>query len=180
MSHPAPDPPVTFQAFYQRYHVDYLQYAYLHLGDRAAAVETVELVFVQLLETWPKVLTQPSVQRYAHSVLRRTLANQVVLRHGGTALVETATFAKVRMVTRRQLEVMESSLGLYAAIARLPERQMDVIVMRFILGYDVTRVADILGVSVGTVRSHIHAARRRLARELGVQYSKETEAEEIA
>ncbi|MGA5143239.1 RNA polymerase sigma factor [Streptomyces azureus] len=139
----------------------------------------MELVFVRLLETWPDVLTQPSVQRYAHSELRRTLAAQMVLRHDGIALVETATFAKVRMVTRRQREVLESSLGPYAAIAWLPERQMDV-VMRFVLGYDVRRVAEVLGVSVGAVRSHIHAARRPVTRELGLQYSKETEAEEIA
>ncbi|MFF7189597.1 RNA polymerase sigma factor [Streptomyces sp. NPDC008222] len=180
MTSPVPDPPLDFQAFYQHYHRAYLNYAYLQLGERTTAIETVESVFVQLLETWPEVLTQPSVQRYAYSVLRRAIANHLVLRHGSTALVETATFAKVRVAVRRQLEVLESSLGLYAAIARLPERQMDVVVMRFVLGYSVTTVAETMGVSTGTVRSHIHAARRRLAHELGVQYSKETEAEEIA
>lgn len=57
---------------------------------------------------------------------------------------------------------------------------MDVVVRRCVLGYDVTTVAEIMGVSTATVRSHIHAARQRLAHELGVQYRKEAEAEEIA
>ncbi|MEU0068740.1 hypothetical protein ABZ027_04105 [Streptomyces sp. NPDC006332] len=78
MSRPMPDPPLDFQAFYQRYHRVYLRYAHLHLRERKAAIETVESVFVQLLETWSDVLTQPRVHRYAHSVLRRTLARRAV------------------------------------------------------------------------------------------------------
>ncbi|GAA3352670.1 hypothetical protein GCM10017744_002640 [Streptomyces antimycoticus] len=92
--------------------------------------------------------------------------------------MQTTTFAQVRAATRRQLEVRESSLCLYVAIARLPERQMDVIIFRFVLGYDLDEVAEMMGVSNGTVRSHTHAARRQLAKDLGIR-GNSLEEEEI-
>ncbi|WP_445521345.1 RNA polymerase sigma factor [Streptomyces sp. NEAU-174] len=170
MASKVPDePPLDFKAFYQQYHRAYLRYAKLHLGNREAAIETVELAFAELLQCWPDVLTAPSVQRYAQSVLRSAIHSRLVRTGRASAFVETAVFDRVRATARRQLEVMESSLGLYAAIANLPERQLDVIIFRFVLGYDLPRVAEIMGVSNGTVRSHIHAARRQLARELGIR-----------
>ncbi|WP_445520935.1 RNA polymerase sigma factor [Streptomyces sp. NEAU-174] len=175
----APDePPLDFQAFYQQYHRPYLRYTLLHLGDSAVAIETVEAAFAELLQSWTDVLTAPSVQRYAHSVLRSAITSRQVATGRDSAFVQTATFARVRAAARRQLEVLESSLGLYAAIARLPERQMDVILFRFVLGYDLDKVAEMMGVSNGTVRSHIHAARRQLAKDLGIR-GNSLEEEEI-
>ncbi|MEV4443266.1 sigma-70 family RNA polymerase sigma factor, partial [Streptomyces sp. NPDC049577] len=152
MASSPPEPPLAFQAFYQRYHRVYLRYALLHLGDSKAAIEAVETVFVQLLESWGTVLSEPSVPRYAISILRQAIAAQLVMTEpAGSALVATTTFAKVRESVRNQLKVLESSLGLYAAIARLPERQLDVVLLRFVLGYEVPQVAEIMGVSCGTV-----------------------------
>ncbi|MFD4833229.1 RNA polymerase sigma factor [Streptomyces uncialis] len=171
--------PLDFQAFYQTYHRSYLRYALLQVGDEETALDLVEVVFARLLEDWPKVLREASVQRYGFSVLRHVIATHLSLARRSRALVETAAFEKVRVVVRRQLEVMESALGLYSAIARLPERQMDVIVLRFVLGYDMSCTAEIMGISTGTVRSHLHSARRRLAGEIGVRWDS-WEAEEIA
>ncbi|MFE2373445.1 RNA polymerase sigma factor [Streptomyces sp. NPDC059398] len=57
---------------------------------------------------------------------------------------------------------------LYAAIARLPERQYDVLLLRYVLQYDQARTAFIMGVPQETVRSHIRHAKRKLARDLGL------------
>ncbi|MEW1548306.1 RNA polymerase sigma factor [Streptomyces tsukubensis] len=171
--------PLDFQAFYQTYHRDYLLYALLQVGSEKTALDLVEVVFAQLLEDWPEVLREPNVQRYAFSVLRHAIGVHHALTGSPGALVETAAFERVRVAVRRQLEVMESSLGLYSAIARLPRRQMDVIVFRFVLGYGVRSTAEIMGISMGTVRSHLHSARRQLAVEVGVRWDSR-EPEEIA
>lgn len=171
--------PLDFQAFYQTYHRPYLRYALLQLGDEVAAADVVEVVFAQLLEDWPDVLRAASVQRYAFALLRHAIAAHLVLARRPGAFVETAVFEKVRAAVRRQLEVMESSLGLYSAIARLPERQMDVIVLLFVLGYERQQTADIMGNSLGTVRSHLYSARRHLAEDVGVRWDSRT-SEEIA
>ncbi|MFI6530185.1 RNA polymerase sigma factor [Streptomyces uncialis] len=171
--------PLEFEAFCQTYHRPYLKYALLHLGDRAAAVDTVEVVFAQLLEDWDDVLVMASVHRYAFAVLRHAIAARLALSGRPTAMVEAAVFERVRTVVRRQMEVMESALGLYSAIARLPERQLDVIILLFVLGYGKHQTASIMGISPGTVRSHLHTARRQLARDVGVPWDSSWEAEEI-
>jgi RNA polymerase sigma-70 factor (ECF subfamily) len=37
---------------------------------------------------------------------------------------------------REQMASIDSGLGLYEAIARLPERQFDAVLLRYVLGYD--------------------------------------------
>ncbi|MCD9146107.1 RNA polymerase sigma factor [Streptomyces albireticuli] len=69
---------------------------------------------------------------------------------------------------RTQLQVMESSLGLFTAIASLPSRQYDVIVLHYVLGYPCSRIANIMGIKPDTVRSHRRLARERIATKLGL------------
>jgi RNA polymerase sigma factor (sigma-70 family) len=49
-----------------------------------------------------------------------------------------------------------------AALARLTPRQRAVLVLRFFEDHSEVRTAEILGVSVGTVKSQTHQALRRL------------------
>lgn len=170
--------PDTFTAFYSLHHKVYLRYAHLQLDSRPEAELVVEDVFVQLATMWPHVLQQPTVDGYAWAVLKEEVARRLEVQGRGVALVETAAFAAARRESRTTFAVLESSLGLYAAIARLPERQYDVIVLRFVLGYPMRQVAALMGVTYGTVRSHVRGARRRLARDLGIDWAAEEMNEE--
>ncbi|TVL87782.1 RNA polymerase sigma factor [Streptomyces sp. SAJ15] len=163
--------PVDFRAFYSQHVHAYLRYAHIQLGSRTEAEQVVEDVFTQLAQEWGLALQQPSVAGYAMAALKEEISRRIEERGRGVALVETAAFAAVRGVTRMRMESLESRLGLYAAIARLPERHYDVVVLRFVLGYTTPRVAHIMGITRATVRSHIRGARRRLARELGIDWN---------
>ena len=46
------------------------------------------------------------------------------------------------------------------AIARLDGRQRDVIALHCLAGYEISEVAEMLGISPATVRVHLHAGRR--------------------
>jgi RNA polymerase sigma-70 factor (ECF subfamily) len=170
--------PETFTAFYSLHHKAYLRYAHIQLDSRAEAEQVVEDVFVQLANMWAHVLQQPNVDGYAWAALKEEVARRLEIQGHALALVETAAFAAARRASRGRFAVLESSLGLYGAIARLPERQYDVIVLRFVLGYPMRRVAELMGVSYGTVRSHVRGARRRLARDLGIDWATEEMDEE--
>ncbi|ADI13010.1 hypothetical protein SBI_09892 [Streptomyces bingchenggensis BCW-1] len=63
---------------------------------------------------------------------------------------------------------LETSLLVYGAISELPDRQRDVIVLRYSLGYDAATTARILGISPAGVRSTARHARRRLRQILGL------------
>ncbi|TVL89373.1 RNA polymerase sigma factor [Streptomyces sp. SAJ15] len=159
--------PVDYAAFHSQHHRAYLRYAYLQLGSRERAAQTVEDVFTHLLRVWGNVLRQPSAEAYAWAALKEAVIRRLEALDRPVALVETAAFAALRESSRTRLELLESRLGLYTAIAKLPERHYDVIVLVFVLGYPQQKAAQMMGVSYATVRSHLRGARRRLARELG-------------
>ncbi|MFE6555159.1 hypothetical protein ACFVHS_43350 [Streptomyces sp. NPDC057746] len=60
---------------------------------------------------------------------------------------------------RAQVTELEDGLGLYAAMARLPERQFDVMVLQFALGFTTKRTALVMAVCEATVP--LHPARRQ-------------------
>lgn len=181
---------LTFEAFHDTHHQAWLRFAHLQVGSRPAAEHVVEAAAAHLARNWPHVLKQEAMQAYAWAVLKEHVARWLTeRRRPAAALVETAAFASAvtRMLdlTRERFAVLESRIGLYAAISRLPERQYDVIVLRYVLGYSDPKVAWFLGMKETTVRSHVRWAKRRLSKELGVgrvpgQTEDTAEAEEAA
>ncbi|MFB7666038.1 RNA polymerase sigma factor [Kitasatospora sp. NPDC056138] len=168
---PARRQTVTFSAFHEYHHRLWLRYAHTQVGSRSAAQAVVDELSADLLESWEHVLEQESVPGYAWALLRDHVHSWLD-RHGRPpALVDTAAFrATISKLLvhemRDEFAVIESELGLYAAIAVLPDRQYDVIVLRYVLGLTSTETADRLGIEEATVRSHVRHAKRGLARKL--------------
>jgi RNA polymerase sigma factor (sigma-70 family) len=169
---------LTFDAFYDTHHQAWLRFAHLQVGSRAAAEQVVSHAATRLAENWAHVLRQETVQAYAWAVLKEHVAHWLGEHARPPALVETAAFAaavrRLLEVSRERFAVLESEIGLYAAISRLPERQYDVIVLRYVLGYPDSEVAGYLGMKDATVRSNVRWAKRRLATELGINWQTET------
>ncbi|MER6924497.1 sigma-70 family RNA polymerase sigma factor [Streptomyces spiralis] len=86
-------------------------------------------------------------------------------------------WCRQRTSPRAQLPALESPLGLYTAIAALPERQFDVIILQYVLGYPSKQVANIMGINAGTVRTHRRLARKRVATKLGIDLGDDEEKE---
>lgn len=57
--------------------------------------------------------------------------------------------------------------GVVAAVAELPVKQRAVVFCTYWLDLDRSETAELLGMAPGTVASHLHRARRRLAGRLG-------------
>ena len=76
--------------------------------------------------------------------------------------VPAAGPAPDREADRRALHAaLEDALG------TLPERQRVAVVLFDVEGYSHAEIAEVLGIPVGTVRSHVFHARRTLRRALG-------------
>ncbi|MEU3777013.1 sigma-70 family RNA polymerase sigma factor [Streptomyces sp. NPDC032472] len=163
--------PVDFTAFHSQHHRAYLRYADLQLGNRRDAEDTVDDVFTFLLKVWQHALRQESLHGFAWAVLREHVERRLAVLGRPVAMVETAWFAALRRASRERLELLESKLGLYAAIAELTERHYDVVLLAFLLGNDYDTVARMMGISPATVRSHIRGARRTLSRKLGLDWA---------
>jgi RNA polymerase sigma factor (sigma-70 family) len=94
--------------------------------------------------------------RYTHSRWRRSRAE------------ERATAALAFARPDRPPHDVDQSLDLRKAVRSLPRRQEQVVVLHYLLGYDVNSVASVLGVSPGTVKTALARARTKLATALDV------------
>ncbi|WP_241672231.1 sigma-70 family RNA polymerase sigma factor [Streptomyces sp. IB2014 016-6] len=164
--------PPALEAFHDLYVKAYLNYAHSMLGDKDAAFAVVHRCFSHLALNWPKVMRSESPEAYAWALLKVRVDTHLRLSGQESQMVETVAFQRTARAVlegvRCQFEVMETSLGLYTAIASLPERQYDVIVLLYVLGYPSDRVASIMGVKRDTVRSHRRLAKRRIAKRLSL------------
>jgi RNA polymerase sigma factor (sigma-70 family) len=161
----------SFDAFYEIHEESWLRFAYAQTGSREAAEHVVDAVTAHLSDSWEHVLRQQHVGRYAWAVLKTVIERWLNDHDARPAFIETSTFDRVAAAmnySKEQFGVMEESLGLYTAILSLPERQYDVIILRYVLGYPDRRVAFLLGIDPTTVRSHVRFAKQRLARQLGL------------
>ncbi len=134
--------------------------AYLICGDEHRAHDLVQEALVKLATRWHR-LADENPDAYVRRILyrdnvswwRRTRGEVVV-----AALPE-------RGVTGGQ-DGAELRLDLVEALRRLTAKQRAVVVVRYFDDLTEADAADVLGVSVGTVKSQTHAALRRLREEL--------------
>ncbi|UQA90689.1 sigma-70 family RNA polymerase sigma factor [Streptomyces halobius] len=165
--------PVAFWGFHDRFKRAYRQYAELHLGDERLAGRVVHTVFLNLLQGWARLMEEASPAASAWAHLKEAVDEVLIAQGRDSAMAETAVFHRVARAVledaRDEFAAMESSIGLYPAIARLPGRQFDVMVLHYVLDCSTAKTASIMGITDATVRSHRLHARNRIACELGLQ-----------
>lgn len=66
-------------------------------------------------------------------------------------------------------------IALASAISRLPRRQQEAVVLRYMLDYDEAETATILGLSVGSVHTYVTRGLSRLRRDLPGDFLRERE-----
>ncbi|RMI43439.1 sigma-70 family RNA polymerase sigma factor [Streptomyces triticirhizae] len=170
--------PDDFWTFHERYYGLYQEYAELQLDDSGLSEELVDAVMMDIACSWARLRRESAPETAAWAILKISIADELG-RRGRRPALEAAAFRRVSRRAledfRRQFAALESALGLYAAIARLPERQYDVIVLQFVMGLAPDQVAQVMGIAAPTVRSHLRMARARLATELGPSTVREDE-----
>ncbi|KRV50611.1 hypothetical protein AQ490_16260 [Wenjunlia vitaminophila] len=154
--------PLSFEAFYRSHQRPYHEYAETQLGDRRAAEELVHHVFLQFLAAWGDLLREANLEAHAWAVLRREVARHLHRRDRRPAFIELGPIAQVLRATQQRLACVEGTIGLYEAIADLPARQFDVIVLSYVLEYPTDTIAWILGLDSRTVNYHRRQGKERL------------------
>jgi RNA polymerase sigma-70 factor (sigma-E family) len=129
--------------------------AYLLTGETQAAKDLVQAALTELAARWSRV-DQP--EAYARRVMYHQQVDRWRLRrrHRETAVADVPDERSDRV------DDPELRLTLQQALARLPRGQRAAVVLRFYEDLSESTVADLLGVSVGTVRSQTARAVKRL------------------
>ncbi len=161
---PPADARARVTALYAAHALGLVRLAHVMLGDRAAAEDVVQEAFSGLYRRWEQVSDKDKALRYVRSsvlngcrtVLRRRRGADTGRLHQPPAI--SAEAAALSGEERR--EVMQ-------ALRRLPDRQREVLVLRFYLDESEAEIARLMGIRPGTVRSTAHRALAALGRLLG-------------
>ncbi|WP_224281560.1 RNA polymerase sigma factor [Streptomyces sp. LS1784] len=161
---------LTYAAFCETHEPAWHALALTRIGNQSDAALVVGAVKSDLARCWPQVLRFEEPAAYAWRLANRHVSDWVAGEE--PVEVEAVTFAAVigafKQVAKGLLHSEADEVRLYAAILELPERQRDVVILRYLLGLHVKVIAAYLGRPVATVHSNLRHARDRLARRLGV------------
>ena len=130
--------------------------AYRLLGDRAEAEDVVQETLARAFARWRRV------RAYAEPWVTRVATNLAIDVHRRRRPAPDAP-----RITTEELATV-SRLALVGELSRLPQRQREVIVLRYLADRPEAEVAVTLGVSAGSVKRHAHRglAALRLALDL--------------
>ena len=129
-------------------------------GDPEAAADAVQDAFVQAHRHWARVSRLDNPTAWVRHAAINRLRNQ---RRGHNRMIA----ALPRLLRQESVEELTATLDLPSVLALLPEQQRAVVTLYYLLEQPTSAVADTLGVSEATVRSHLRHARVRLAGSLG-------------
>jgi RNA polymerase sigma-70 factor (sigma-E family) len=151
-------------ALYQAHALGLVRLAYLMLGDRAGAEDVVQEAFGGLYRRWDQLTDKRRALQYVRSsVLNGCRSALRRPRHAHVDVVPQPAVASAEaaaLTSEDRREVMQ-------ALRLLPDRQREVLVLRFYLDEPETAIAQAMGISQSTVRSTTHRALQKLGRLLG-------------
>jgi RNA polymerase sigma-70 factor (ECF subfamily) len=155
-----------------RIHQDRLYNAIVHMvGDRVEAEDIVQEAFVQAylkLETFQR-------QSAFYTWLYRIAFNNAVSRKRRKRAETSIDFSREVYGNEplddgdapgERLEREERVRQVHEALGRVSEEHRAILVLREIEGCDYEAIAEILDISIGTVRSRLHRARAQLRQKL--------------
>jgi len=130
--------------------------AVLLVRDVATAEEVVQEAFIAVHARWSRLREHDKALAY----LRQCVVNgaRSVLRRRGTASRYVERQAALREPTvpspEQLAEIGDRRAAVLLAMARLPDRQREVLALRYYLDLSETEIAEALGISRGAVKSH--------------------------
>ena len=159
----------AFLALYERHRDTVFRFAYRMLGSAALAEEIAHDCFLSLVRR-PEAFdpTRASLRTYLYAAARN-LSSKHLRRHGGESSVdelEDEPAAAEHEGPLRRLLDAELSEEVRKAVMALPDLQREVIVLVEFEELPLAETAAVVGADVGTVKSRLHRARRRLRRTL--------------
>jgi RNA polymerase sigma-70 factor (sigma-E family) len=135
---------------FRSHHAELVRLAAFILSDRGAGEDVVQDVFVRVHQRAVVIADDPlpylrtAVVNGCRSVMRRRL---LIRRHAARdSLSPPLTAEEAVLLSEDRREVLR-------ALARLPRRRREVLVLRFYLGLSEAEIAATLGISPGTVKS---------------------------
>jgi RNA polymerase sigma factor (sigma-70 family) len=119
-------------------------------GDRSAVGDAVDEAFARALERWPRVSAMGSPVGWTFTVARNQLRRNARRR------------ARERELATAPAPEPEVDIALWETVRALPNRERELVALRYIAGLTESQIASTLGIAPGTVARGLHDARAHL------------------
>lgn len=160
------DRDAEFSEFVAAHQRQLRRFAYSLCGDWSQAEDLLQTALTKLYVAWPKVRERSSEHSYARQIIMRARVDESRRpwrrEHSGLEGFDHPAAPSPDIHDRDEL---------IQALAQIPKRQREVVVLRHLMGLSVEQTADELGLAPGTVKAHTHRALPRLRELLGASLS---------
>jgi RNA polymerase sigma-70 factor (sigma-E family) len=152
---------------YRQHYRSLVRLANVLLGDPARSEEIVQDAFVRLQVKWGGLRHLDRAPAYLRSAVLNGARS--TLRHGKVVSRFVERRGPERDAPSAEGGAMASDdhLRMVAALRRLPQQQRTALALRYYLDLSEGEVAEAMGVSVGSVKTHLHRGLASLARLVG-------------
>ncbi|HWJ09143.1 MAG TPA: SigE family RNA polymerase sigma factor [Nocardioides sp.] len=138
--------------------------AHLISGDPTVAEDLLQATMVKVMAQWPRVRRADSPDAY----VRRMLLNELLGERRKTGRRgQRAHLVPVPVPVADPAATTADRLDLWDRVQLLPPRQRAVLVLRYYEDLSEAEIAEVLGVSAGTVKSQASLALRKLRAQHG-------------
>lgn len=168
-----------FSELYKDNYKGIFNYHLYGTGDVEAAMDLTSQTFFKAFRAWPrfeykgippsawlyKIASRELAMFYRRQGRLRRLFATVEFSEE-TALVREHTVEEEVLAAKREVERREEFMVLSPVIRRMPEKYRVVIFLRFFVGMPLGEIAETLERPVGTIKSQLHRALKRLRSEM--------------
>lgn len=148
------DAQLEYSWFFRAEFPGVLRTVFLILHDRGRSEDVTQEAFIQLLTQWKKV------SRYERP---DAWVRRVAIRQAVRMMKRDRTRSELERADAVAPEPDLPDVDLARAVQRLPAMQRVAVVLFYFEDRPIAEIADILDISDGSVKVHLHRARQRLA-----------------
>jgi RNA polymerase sigma-70 factor (ECF subfamily) len=149
--------PEGFEEFFLAYFPLVCRYLLWREKDRFSIEDAAQAAMISAYEYWGKVAVMEDPRGWLFKVANQRLS--AVQRERGR---HTASVTEDTVRADDDITACDRRLDVLRAVQQLPERQREALVLQMQFGLGVAEIAREMSVTTGTVRSHLHLARRGL------------------
>lgn len=164
--------PLSFSQFFDQTAPHMLARAVMLCGHRQNAEDAVQEAYAEALKRWPQVGGYESPEAWVYKIMRQRLASTA--KHWWSRWAPaTPELLELLVPPSATAEETAAARAVLRALAGLPARQRQVLVLHCLLDMPYHQIAAELGLSTGGVGASIAKARRSLRRLLGMMLEHE-------
>ncbi|MGQ0428849.1 MAG: RNA polymerase sigma factor [Gammaproteobacteria bacterium] len=135
--------------------------AYSVLRDRAAAEDLAQEVFVKLWRALPNYDGRARLSTWIYAITRNAAISALRGRRRSVSISDPSVLEEVQAIASEP--AVQDDPALWRQVEALPERQRQAVILYYQDERPVEEVAEMMGMPVNTVKTHLHRARANLA-----------------